>query len=599
MTAPDGMAQLIVEAGFAPAAPGLSSGVLILDDPVAGLLDTGTLADDDTWTDISAPLAQSLTVTRSSTREQGPVITYEGGTAVVTLDNSDARFTPENLAGPYVAAGVTQVRAMIPVRARAIWDGVSYPLFRGFAQSWDPGEDMGPDYAVTTLTAADGFLILAGVTLPATGATGAGELSGARVQRILAAAGWYDAARGLSAVSAGQSAMQATTLGAAALDLLQLTAASEIGSLYVDETGSLTFRGRHDVLTDPRSATVQAVFGDRPGTIAPGAATAAYLNSDPGFESGISGWTAGHGATLGYGTDYQYGPAPGVMSIHGDGVTANPRGLSPTVTGITALATYTIFLVTYTPVATGMQLQVDWKTSGGVFISSSLSAVVTTSSPWQVLSVTDAAPATAAQATVIPTMTGTPAASVMGYAGWWSVIAGDASSAPAEMYYSAVTVPPADLSLANDIQATRAGGTLQEVTGAASVSRYLFKRTYSRSDLILTSDGEALNWAQYVAWITAGTPEFDSITLIPAADPDNLWPLALGLQMGDRVQVWRRPPGMTASPIARDCLIRGITHTVTAGEWTTVLTLQDASRYSFFTLDSPALGKLGASALAF
>src|SRR5882724_13173414 len=97
------MAQLIVEAGFAPAAPGLSSGVLILDDPVAGHLDTGTLADADTWTDISAPLAQSLTITRSSTREQGPVITYEGGTATAVLDNSDARFTPENLAGPYVA----------------------------------------------------------------------------------------------------------------------------------------------------------------------------------------------------------------------------------------------------------------------------------------------------------------------------------------------------------------------------------------------------------------------------------------------------------------------------------------------------------------
>lgn len=436
----DGMAQLIVEAGFAPAAPGLSSGVLILDDPVAGLLDTGTLADDDTWTDISAPLAQSATVTRTSTREQGPVITYEGGTATTTFDNSDARFTPENLAGPYVAAGVTQVRPMIPVRYRAVWAGITYPLFRGLAQSWDPGEDQGPSYATTTLQAADGFLILAGVTLPAVGSTGAGELSGARVQRILTAAGWYAAPRGMSVVSAGNSAMQATTLGSPALDLLQLTAASEIGAAYVDESGSLVFRARHDVLTDPRSSMVQAVFGDRPGT------------------------------------------------VQADGT---------------------------------------------------------------------------------------------------------------EMYYSAVTVPAADLSLANDIQATMQGGTLQEVTNTASVARFLFKRTYARSDLILTTDAETLNWAQYVAWIVAGgQPEFDSITLIPSADPDNLWPLALGLRIGDRIQVWRRPPGM-ASPITRDCLIRGIAHTITAGEWTTVFDLQDASRYSFFTLDSPILGVLDVNALAF
>jgi len=435
----DGMAQLIIEAGFTPADPALSSGVLILDDPVAGLLDTGTLADDDTWEDIS-DWGQSHVITRASTREQGPVIVWEGGTATTVLTNSDARFLPENLAGPYVAAGVTQVRPMIPVRYRAAWAGVTYPLWRGFAQSWNPGEDQGPDYATTTLAAADGFLVLAGVTPPETAPAGASELPGARAQRILAAAGWYDAARGMSTLSAGSSQMQATTLGAPALDLLQLTAVSEIGAVYVDESGSLVLRGRHDVLTNPRSATVQAVFGDRPGT------------------------------------------------VQADGT---------------------------------------------------------------------------------------------------------------EMHYSAVAPVAADLTIANDIQATRQGGALQEVTDAASVLRYLFKRTYSRSDLLLTSDAEALSWAQYVAYITAGgNPEFDSITLTPSYDPNNLWPLALGLKMGDRIQVWRRPPGM-ATPVTRDCLIRGITHTVTAGEWATVFDLQDASRYSFLTLDNAILGALDANALAY
>lgn len=434
----DGMAQLITEASFFPGTPVLSATSFILDDPVNGLLDTGTLADDDNWTDISQ-WVQQVTITRDSSREQGPVITYEGGTSVAVLDNSDARFQRDNLAGPYTSGGASQVRPMIPVRYRAVWDGVSYPLSRQFAQAWTPGGDQGPDYATTTLTTADGFLVLA-ATLPAVTSAGGGEQSGTRIRRILTAAGWYDLPRGLSVVSLGNSAVQATTLGGAAIDLLQLTAASEAGALYIDEEGRLVFRARQDVLTDPRSTTVQAVLGDRPGT------------------------------------------------SHPDGT---------------------------------------------------------------------------------------------------------------ELAYSAVTVPPDDLTVANDVQAANAGGTVQHVTDAASVARLLFKRTYSRADLILTSDPEALEWAQYVAYISgSGNPEFDSVAIIPASDPDSLWPVALGLKIGDRVQVWRRPPGM-GSPITRDCLIRGVTHVITAGEWATTFSLQDAGRYSFFVLDDPILGALNGNALAF
>ena len=58
---------------------------------------------------------------------------------------------------------------------------------------------------------------------------------------------------------------QATSLGSDALSLLQLTADTEIGELYMDGTGSVVFRHRHAVLTDTRSITPQAVFGDAGG----------------------------------------------------------------------------------------------------------------------------------------------------------------------------------------------------------------------------------------------------------------------------------------------------------------------------------------------
>jgi hypothetical protein len=212
--------QVIVEAGFVPTAPGIAGTDLLLDDPVFGLLDTGTLAADDTWTDISI-YVQSGTITRQSTRQQGPLVVYQGGTCSLVLNNSDGRFDPQNLAGPYVSAGVTQVRPMIPVRVRAIYNGISYYLFSGFADSWIPPPDnFGPNYDQTVLAASDAFKILNGINLAAGGAVGGNELTGARVNRILTAAGWYSSARNKSVIAAGDSRMQATTYGSSPLSLM-------------------------------------------------------------------------------------------------------------------------------------------------------------------------------------------------------------------------------------------------------------------------------------------------------------------------------------------------------------------------------------------
>src|SRR6266568_4271691 len=113
--------------------------------------------------------------------------------------------------------------------------------------------DMG--YDEVTITADDGFKVLAGITIPAAsgggGRAGAGdgEDSGARVTRILNAASWYTDHR---RVSAGDSVLQGTLWGDTALNLLQLTADSEIGELYMDGAGNVVFRHRHAVLTDAR-----------------------------------------------------------------------------------------------------------------------------------------------------------------------------------------------------------------------------------------------------------------------------------------------------------------------------------------------------------
>lgn len=435
---PPNWPQILVEGAFVATTPVQPGGVLLLDDIANGLLDTNTLGSDDTWSDLSA-WVRSGSITRPASREQGPLYSYQPGTAAVVLNNADGRFDPDNLGGPYVAAGATELDAMTPVRVSATWNGIRYPLFAGYTDSWDDdGANYAGHYAETTLAATDAQKVLNGMHLATLGSpAGANESTGARIDRILSAAGWYTGS-GKRVLAAGDSLVQATVLGDTPWNLMQITADSELGELYIGGSGAVIFRNRHAILTEARSNTPQAVFGDGGGT---------------------------------------------------------------------------------------------------------------------------------------------------------------------ELPFRSVTRSRDDTTIANDVQATRAGSSaLQEAFDNASIAKYLFTRTYQRTDLMLASDADTLAWAQWICYVAKNDEDrFEQLTLNPLRDPVNLWPQALGRQIGDRITVIRRPPGI-AVPVTRDCFIRGIAHAWDwgAGTWTTTWTLQDASRYgSFLTLDHPVLGQLNTNAIAF
>lgn len=238
-----------------------TSTLLHLDDPTRGKLDTGTLgsgaSETPVWTDVT-PWFRSISTNRPSRRIESPIVTYDPGSLTLVLDNQDRRFDSANLAGPYVSGGVSQVTAMRAVRWLATWDGVTYEIWRGFADNWDPVW-FDPGDSETTLTASDGFKVLAGNSRTGGGSAGVGELTGARVNRILDSAAWPAADR---LISAGDSTVQGTALDGSPLAELQLTADSEIGELYMDAGGRVVFRNRQAILTDTRSNTSQATFGD-------------------------------------------------------------------------------------------------------------------------------------------------------------------------------------------------------------------------------------------------------------------------------------------------------------------------------------------------
>lgn len=258
-------AQIIVEVGFSV---GASTGTLLqLDDPVRGKLDTGTLAADVTWTDVS-DYVLAVSTRRGSNRVTSPTIRYEAGTAAIVLDNSDRRFDPTNLAGPYVAAGVSQVTPMRAVRIRTgypipIGAGILpvYDLFRGFADEWRISYDL-PDMATVVLTATDGFKVLSNVDRAGGASVGGGELSGARINRILDSAGWPAIDRN---IDAGTTAMQATTLSGNVLTELRLVEDSELGQLLMSEAGVVRFVSRGNVLSATRAINPQGTFGDGGG----------------------------------------------------------------------------------------------------------------------------------------------------------------------------------------------------------------------------------------------------------------------------------------------------------------------------------------------
>lgn len=254
-----GFPTVLVEAGLTNAT---TSTAWTLNDAVKGKLDTATLAGE-IWTDISTYVLK-VTIRRGASRAEGPVLRFEAGTANITLDNSDRRFDPTNLAGPYVGGGVTQITPMRTVRISATWSGTNYDLFRGYADSWDVTWS-GPAFSVCTLQATDATKVLSNFDRVALGSpVGAGEDSGARVNRILDSVSWptYD-----RAVSTGDSTLQGTTMDRSAWEELLAVQDSEVGEVYIDPAGRVVFRNRQASMEDLRSSISQATFGDGAGEL--------------------------------------------------------------------------------------------------------------------------------------------------------------------------------------------------------------------------------------------------------------------------------------------------------------------------------------------
>jgi hypothetical protein len=219
--------------------PAFISTAFTLDDAIKGVLDTGQLADADDSVDISDIILRS-SVRRGRNRILNK---FEAGTAVVEIKDETGDWNPANTSGPYYGK-------LVPLRKIRIWadyEGIRYYLFSGFITSYDTTFALGADeVSRVILQCVDGFRLLNNAAISTVPDTGAGQLSGTRINKLLDVVDWPLSQRD---INAGDSTMQADpgTADRTVLEAIQTVENSEFGGFFLDAEGNATFYSRTTV----------------------------------------------------------------------------------------------------------------------------------------------------------------------------------------------------------------------------------------------------------------------------------------------------------------------------------------------------------------
>jgi hypothetical protein len=156
-----------------------------------------------------------------------------------------------------------------------------------------------------------------------------------------------------------------------------------------------------------------------------------------------------------------------------------------------------------------------------------------------------------------------------------------------ENHYHVLDPSYDDSDIYNDIRLTRAGGTEQVASDAASQSDYGI-RTLARNNLLMTTDGEALDQSNYLKGKYANPSlSFKRMDIYPMRDPDNLFPKVLSYDISTRITL-----RLNQASIDQGYHIEGINHQydTNKGAWVTQWQLSDADTQTYWVLGTSTLG---------
>ena len=207
----------------------------VLGDPAEGILGTNALG---TFKKVN--ITEQLY--RMSVRRGRDDIfsSYKNGTATIQFRDFTGRFNPENTSSDLFGE-------ILPFRQVRIFANADdrYQIFAGWVQSWDWRYQPGQQYAVVNVACTDSFRLFKLASIDSIPGASAGDLTSTRVTQILDAVDWPPQLRN---IGTGTLTVQAPSTDTTdVLSVLQQCEAAELGALFVDESGRLTFEGQTEL----------------------------------------------------------------------------------------------------------------------------------------------------------------------------------------------------------------------------------------------------------------------------------------------------------------------------------------------------------------
>jgi len=219
--------------------PGASFGnVLVLGDPLNGIL------GEDQLGTATAEIVDvtDQTVEIQTRRGRDRVFEhYTPGQATVRFLDFNGDWNPSNPASPYVG----QILPLRQISITADYLGTEHYLFSGYVTSWDWEWPKGATFGYVTVTADDGFRLLALSNIENVPAASTGDYPGTRVNQILDVVNWPTTMRN---VDTGATELQndPDTLRPT-LTALHTVEDTELGGLYMDSNGDVRFKSRANI----------------------------------------------------------------------------------------------------------------------------------------------------------------------------------------------------------------------------------------------------------------------------------------------------------------------------------------------------------------
>jgi hypothetical protein len=217
-----------------------------------GRLDTNVFADSaGLVVDVSNQVDKIDTIRgRNAQADQ-----FQTGQLSLRIVDMAGDFNSQNVNSPYYGF----LDPMRKVEISATYLGTTHPIFSGFITGYSTTTPkFTGDVVYTTITAVDAFRLAQNAQISTVADSGAGQLSGTRINKLLNAISWPATMRD---IDAGQTTMQADPgTPRTALEAMKTIEISEYGSLYVDASGNFVFQDRAFTTTSVTGTPV--VFND-------------------------------------------------------------------------------------------------------------------------------------------------------------------------------------------------------------------------------------------------------------------------------------------------------------------------------------------------